>query len=206
MKRGCVLLLLPLLLSVAFAQREEAKAETKEYGWLGVYTEGMSKAVKVALDLKAGALVSGVVDESPAEQAGLETGDIILKVDGQDIDDGMKLREVVRARPGKKVTVSLRRRGKTESKTVTLSSREKSKSSIWIDDESGLMEIPEDALRITRKVLKGVGPELEKSIQVKMLDRGEIADELEDLKEELEDLQEQLQELREQLGKKATKE
>lgn len=198
MKRSGVLLLIALLAGTFVFAAEEVEEEQR--GWLGVYTEGLSEAVLIALNIEHGALVGGVVEGSPAEEAGLQKGDVILQIDGQKIEDASGLREVVRERPEAKVSVSLRRRGKGAKKTVTLGKRDKTHPA-WIG-ESGLMEIPEDALRITRKVLRGVpggdrtmhievlGDELEEGIEEL---RADLEEELEELKEELEELRKELE-------------
>ncbi len=54
-------------------------------GWLGVAIQSVSQALAESFDLKRpiGALVASVAEGSPAEQAGIETGDIILEFIGK---------------------------------------------------------------------------------------------------------------------------
>lgn len=65
-------------------------------GWLGVQIAPMSEEVANVLgyDAPKGAVVEGVADDSPAEKAGLEEGDIILSFAGQPI---LELRDLTRA-------------------------------------------------------------------------------------------------------------
>ena len=66
-------------------------------GWLGVGIQGMSKplAQSFGLDQARGALVSQVQPNSPAEKAGMKTGDVILEFDGHAISDSSDLPPMV---------------------------------------------------------------------------------------------------------------
>jgi len=56
-------------------------------GWLGVQIQEVSQdlAESFGLDKASGALISQVLDDSPAFAAGLQTGDVITKIDGNDV-------------------------------------------------------------------------------------------------------------------------
>ncbi len=70
-----------------------------------------------------GAQVGDVEDGGPADQAGLEKGDVITKVDDDVIDGSESLIATIRGhRPGEEVTVTYVRDGKTETTTATLGS------------------------------------------------------------------------------------
>jgi Do/DeqQ family serine protease len=89
--------------------------------WLGARLQAVTPEIAEKFDLKrpAGAVVTTVTAESPAARAGLKTGDVIVAVDGQAVDDphafdyrfsthalGSKVRlGVVRA--GKEIPVSV---------------------------------------------------------------------------------------------------
>jgi len=83
-------------------------------GRIGVQIGPVSKEVAESLGLpKAqGALVTGVEAGAPAEKAGIEAGDIILRFDGKPIDKSGDLPRIVGAiKPGTKSTVTVLRRG-----------------------------------------------------------------------------------------------
>lgn len=57
--------------------------------WLGVTTQAMTNEIATSLGLKAphGALLSEVSKDSPAENAGLKIGDVIIAIDNHEIED-----------------------------------------------------------------------------------------------------------------------
>ena len=86
-------------------------------GRLGVGIGDVSKEVAESLGLgkPQGALVSNVEAGSPADKAGLEAGDIILKFDGKKIEKSSDLpRAVGGTKPGTASTVTVFRRGITK--------------------------------------------------------------------------------------------
>jgi serine protease Do len=68
-----------------------------------------------------GILVSDVSENSPAAEAGMKRGDIILEFDGKKVNDPVHLRhEVAHSEPGKKVPVKIWRKGKEMVLHVTI--------------------------------------------------------------------------------------
>jgi Do/DeqQ family serine protease len=57
--------------------------------WLGAKLQAVTQEIAESLNLKrpAGALVSSVLARSPAARAGMRVGDLVVSVDGQDVDD-----------------------------------------------------------------------------------------------------------------------
>jgi S1-C subfamily serine protease len=57
--------------------------------WLGAKLQAVTPDIAESLGLKrpAGALVATVTEKSPAARAGLKTGDLIVAIDGQTVDD-----------------------------------------------------------------------------------------------------------------------
>ena len=92
-------------------------------GWLGVNIRPMSEEVADVLgyDAPRGAVVEAVSAESPAEEAGLQKGDIILSFGGTDIKE---LRDLTRAvatmPPEAKTDVVVLRKGKEQTLAVTV--------------------------------------------------------------------------------------
>jgi len=69
----------------------------------------------------AGALVTEVVKDTPAAQAGIEVGDVIVAVDGVAIDGERTLERIIRShRPGDGVEITLWRSGRERTVSVRL--------------------------------------------------------------------------------------
>ena len=92
-------------------------------GWLGVVIQEVNKelAESFGLDKPAGALVAKVLPGSPAEDAGLQDGDIILKFDGQYINLSSDLpHQVGRVVPGSTVKLDIVRGTKNKKISVKI--------------------------------------------------------------------------------------
>jgi len=68
--------------------------EEVERGFLGFYGDELTRdlAESFGYDSTDGALVNEVMPDSPAEEAGIEPGDIVIKCDGEEIEDFSRLR------------------------------------------------------------------------------------------------------------------
>jgi serine protease Do len=96
-------------------------------GWLGVSIQPVTEEIARAfgLDRIQGALVSDIIQGSPAEKAGLKQGDIILRFAGKDVKDSRQLQLLVADTPvGKNVELEIFRDGKTDKVQVTLGNLE----------------------------------------------------------------------------------
>jgi len=83
-------------------------------GRIGVQIQEVSKETGDAFGLNraTGALVNSVEKGGPSEKAGIEAGDIILKVDGREVRSSNELPRIITAmRPGSKVTLTVWRKG-----------------------------------------------------------------------------------------------
>ncbi len=92
-------------------------------GYLGVGIQDLNQDLAKSFDLNdsKGALVGNVAEDSPAEQAGLKQGDVIVGYQGAPVEDAITLqRRVTRTSVGTKVPVQVVRNGKTLDLTVTV--------------------------------------------------------------------------------------
>ncbi len=92
-----------------------------ERGFIGVEIQPVTSDVAGALGLKQekGALVASVGKDSPAAQAGIQTGDVITSFDGKDVSGPRDLaRKVADVTPGSKSSITVWRNN--ESKTLTI--------------------------------------------------------------------------------------
>ena len=111
------------------ATEEKSQSDSKsksESGYIGVYMQDLTSDVRKGLDLEVdkGVLVSGVQDDSPAAEAGVKEGDVIVSFAGKDVASPDDLRDAVSGfQPGSKAKLELVRDGKTQSITVTIGER-----------------------------------------------------------------------------------
>ncbi len=97
-------------------------------GWLGVSIQDISEAIKEAsgLDTDKGILINEVMDKSPAQEAGLETGDIVRTFNGEDIEDTRQFVQMVReSSPGDEARLSVIRDGSDREIEVQIGERPK---------------------------------------------------------------------------------
>jgi serine protease Do len=95
-------------------------------GFLGVNSQPLTPelAELLGVDAEDGALVSSVFPDTPAAKAGLERGDVVVEVDGQEIDDQTELVAAIgNKRPGEKVELRVVRAKGPKNLSVTLAER-----------------------------------------------------------------------------------
>ena len=96
-------------------------------GWLGIQLQEVTTEIAAALSLKekGGVLVAEVLDGTPAQSAGLESGDVILRIDGEEVATPNALsRRVAALAPGERVRIRVLRDGRERNLTVTLGRRD----------------------------------------------------------------------------------
>lgn len=109
------------------------KGGTVSRGWLGVKIQNIDEDLAGSLGLKEprGAIISEVMKDSPAEEAGLEVEDAILKVDSEDIDDSRDLARTIADLPAKStVNVRVWRDNREETIKVRLGTYPNNKESL----------------------------------------------------------------------------
>ncbi len=100
--------------------------KNEKSGYLGVMLQDIDSSMAKAMDLddENGILVSEVIDDSPADMAGLMDGDVIIKFQGQSLSDYKALTKAVGASsPGDEVEVVVLRDGKEITLNVELGER-----------------------------------------------------------------------------------
>ncbi|MBE7201699.1 MAG: Do family serine endopeptidase [Parafilimonas terrae] len=92
-------------------------------GYLGVQIQPVTQDIAegLGLDKAKGALVDHAENGTPAAKAGLKSGDVIEKVNGETVDSARELsRKIAGMKPGAKVELGYLRGGKADTATVTL--------------------------------------------------------------------------------------
>lgn len=99
----------------------EIKVHTGAF--LGVRMQELTDEVREGLDIKVknGVLISEVIEDSPAEKAGIEDGDVVVKFGRKKVTSPEELSELVGdADVGDDVKIQFSRGGKSKTVTVTL--------------------------------------------------------------------------------------
>ena len=92
-------------------------------GWLGVYIQEITRELSESfgMDKPQGALVSGVMEDSPAEDSDIEAGDVILEFDGREVQSAGSLPPMVgQTKVGKRVKLKVLRDGDLDEVKVTI--------------------------------------------------------------------------------------
>ena len=112
-------------------------------GFLGVGIQDVSRDIadSVGLTAAAGALVTEPSKDSPADKAGVKSGDVITAVDGKAITDALDLsRTIAGKNPGTKVELTIWRDGKEQKISVELGKLDETK--VVADDKQAQPEQP----------------------------------------------------------------
>lgn len=123
---------IPTTTAVPVIRQLRQYGETRR-GWLGVRIQEVTDEIADGLGLEKaeGALVAGVTEESPAEDAGIEAGDVILKFAGQTVETMRELPRMVANSPiGEAVDVEVFRKGELVELQVTLGRLDESEAEV----------------------------------------------------------------------------
>lgn len=116
------------------AKKEHSKG--KAGGYLGVYMQELSDDLRKGLEVevKQGVIVSGVEEDSPADEAGLEDGDVIVRFDGKEVESPEGLRDIVReTEVGRKVDVVVVRGSDKKTLALVVGERPDPGEFTWFD-------------------------------------------------------------------------
>jgi len=166
-------------IDVAMEVQAQLKANGKvSRGRIGVMIQEVTRELADSFGLARpqGALVASVEKGSPADKAGIEVGDVILKFDGKPVEQSSELPRIVgNTRPGSKSTVQIWRKGTTKELTLTVAE---------MPDDKGLPprlakrgKTPESQANRLGLVVSELGSEQKKQLGV---DGGVIVDEVRD--------------------------
>lgn len=109
-------------------------------GWLGVAIQPVTPEIAQALglDQQGGALVAQVTPDSPAAQAGMESGDVVTEFDGRKVDGPRDLsRMVAQADVGKRAGITVLRNGDRKNLEVTIRQLEETQTAAGSPDQNG---------------------------------------------------------------------
>jgi serine protease Do len=149
-------------------------------GWMGIsvqeVTEDIAKNLK--LGQRNGALISEVFKGDPADQAGLRPGDVILEVNGKNINDTHQLLILIASfHVGDKVNVKVSRDGQEKTFQVTVAER-KDRPEIARDPGDGKASFGMTVQDITPQIARQLGIPQTKGVVVTDIEEGSPADEV----------------------------
>jgi serine protease Do len=126
-------------------------------GYLGVSLQDVTGKIikKKHLPVERGAYVTSVIEDSPAEDAGIENGDVIVKFDGKTIDDEDDLTKAIKnTKPHTDVSIELYRNGDKKTLTATIDKKKSINlswgSHNWSGDLDDLFDDDDQEIHITK--------------------------------------------------------
>ncbi|WP_109619799.1 Do family serine endopeptidase [Sediminitomix flava] len=146
---------------------------------LGVQILGVNAEIAEEYGLKnvEGVYIAGVAEGSGADRAGLEKGDVVLKVGGVRVNESSELQEqIARKRPGETVTLLIRRGSDEMEKEVELRNMQNevslAKGRTTIDDLKGELGVTVKALSDDEKEELN----LENGVKITSIEKGKLYD------------------------------
>lgn len=126
------------------AAAQQGGFELAKRGWLGFSYDAVS-----SLDSRAGLVIREVVDDSPAQRAGIQPGDTLLEVNGITATQMLVASLGSSLAPGDTVRLNLRRGGRT--RALTLEAAERAAAYFWMD--AGPIAFSPDTLRRRMRIM-----------------------------------------------------
>lgn len=151
---------------------------TVSHGFLGIMMqpEKITKDLAEAFGLEEnkGVLITKVLEDSPADNAGLKKDDVILKLDGKDAGDWQSFRSSIGILPpGTEVELVVFREGKEKTIKVTIGSLEDSDHILGVSQIAGKLGLQVEEL--TEETASRYGYEGEKGVIVTEVTEGSPA-------------------------------
>ena len=146
-----------------------------------------------------GVLVRSVEKGSRAEKAGFRAGDVIVKMNGESINDSGDFTHAMHSRKNSTVSVSIIRDKKEQNLTLTLPERNQSEI---LDESLDLPEVDAETvidLSETQSEIARVRPELERAVREVQRIRPSLAEATRELREHQEELKQEMRELEQEL-------
>src|SRR5690606_28674027 len=115
-------------------------------GWLGVRIQPGTEEMAQAVDLKEakGAMIAGLFENSGGESNALEAGAVVIRFDGQAIDNARHLpRLVAESRVGAEIEITVIRKGAEKTVKVALGRLVDDESNAAATDEHSIPEFDE---------------------------------------------------------------
>ena len=149
-------------------------------GWMGISVQDVTEDIATSLKLsqRGGALISEVFKGDPADQAGLRSGDVILEINGNKINDTHQLLILIASfHVGEKVNVKVSRDGQDKTYQVIVAER-KDRPKVAIEGGNGKTSFGMSVQEITPQIARQLGITTSKGVIVTDVEEGSPADEV----------------------------
>ena len=133
---------------IALMQMNGPLAARAAQGYLGIDFANVDPAKAAELKLKPahGAIITLIDHDAPAGQIGLKVNDVVLQMNGQEVQSAQQLRSMLKALPpGSQVSLQINRDGALQTLNAKLVDRESMEKRIW-NRLSSIGDIPEMGL------------------------------------------------------------
>ncbi|MDW7771468.1 MAG: DegQ family serine endoprotease [Desulfobulbaceae bacterium] len=138
-------------------------------GWLGVVIQDVTEDLAKSFGLESanGVLISEVSENSPAEQAGIKQGDVIIEMEGIPMNDVSVLRNrVAMIAPGTKVPVTVISEGRTKELEITIGEQPVDFAKMGMGRETPLGEMGLTLQDLTEELANQFGYEVNQGVIV----------------------------------------
>ncbi|GAB1444763.1 Do family serine endopeptidase [Flammeovirgaceae bacterium] len=145
-------------------------------GWLGVTVQNVTSdlAKQEMLDRNEGAFIVDFAENSSAKEAGLQKGDVVIRMDESEIKSSTALIEYVgQKRPGDKIEITVDRKGKIVEVPVTLKNRNGDVTTVKREEKDAVTSLGLSMENIDQKILNRL--DLKNGVRVSKLENGKIA-------------------------------
>ena len=150
-------------------------------GWLGVRVQSVTDEIaqSLGLDKARGALVAGLTPKSPAADAGIKSGDVILRFDGKEVQQMRSLPKLAAEAPiGKEVEVAIWRDRKEQNLRIKMGQLPDDEKQAAVQADKPL---PEEPRRKTLGLeLSKITPELRRQFNLTGEAKGVVVTNVED--------------------------
>jgi hypothetical protein len=113
--------------------------------YAGIHLQELSGGLAKYFEAEEGVLISDVEEDSPAKKAGLEAGDVVVKIDGETTENSQDVQRWVRKhKPGETAKFDILRKGKKKTINVELGESKESQHFGWLGAPGGPMMVFDD--------------------------------------------------------------
>ena len=147
-------------------------------GRLGVYIQDMTSdlAESFGLDKVEGILVTQVIEDSPAAEADLQQGDVLLKIDGDKVDKVSNFRNrIALTAPGTTVRLMIKRNGDMKEIKVSIGKQDADET-VRSDGTADLSQLGLSLQELTPELASRLGYEGETGVLVSAVERGSLSE------------------------------